>query len=99
MLRSDADTTSIAAEEEGMTVYRVFGGEAKALGHSWTDINPAIVKNYRNIAEGVLKDFSGVTYRQALPLHGNVGGLSEYLLPNPIKQIEIRRVFGVNPEF
>ena len=33
-----------------MTVYRVFGGDARAQGFSWTNINPKKVSNFRNQA-------------------------------------------------
>ena len=33
-----------------MIVYRVFGGDARALGFSWTTVNPTSVKNFRNLA-------------------------------------------------
>lgn len=33
-----------------MTVYRVFGGDARAQGFSWTTVNPTSVKNFRNVA-------------------------------------------------
>ena len=33
-----------------MTVYRVFGGDARAQGFSWTTVNPTFVKNFRNVA-------------------------------------------------
>jgi len=105
-----AEKGVLAIEETATTIYRVFGDGAEALGHSWTEINSASVANYRGVAglpiensgrfvaEGTLNDLSGVTYRQALPLHGNTGGLSEYLVPNPAKQIAIKRISGVNPE-
>ena len=38
----------IAAEEE--TVYRVFGGDSRAEGYSWTSVNPSSVSNFRNVA-------------------------------------------------
>lgn len=39
----------IAAQPE-ITVYRVFGGDARAQGFSWTPINPRTVSNYRDSA-------------------------------------------------
>lgn len=41
----------------------------------------------------------GITPRDALPLHGNKGGLDELVVPDPAKQIRVDRVSGVNPEF
>ena len=51
------------------------------------------------MAEGFLKDTTGVIYRRALPLNGNTGGLGEYVVPDPERQIELINVSGVNPEF
>jgi hypothetical protein len=49
-----------AAKEGEMTVYRVFGGDDRAEGFSWTTTNPNSVSNFRNIAELP----SGVRVRQ-----------------------------------
>ena len=95
----------------GDQVYRVFGGESGPHGRSWTRTNPGSVNNYRDaaglpdsntgqfVAEGRLKNTKGVTQRDALPLDGNKGGIDEVLVPDPVNQIEIDRVSGVNPEF
>lgn len=103
-----------AAESEmssGTKVYRVWGGEAKASGRSWTTVDPRTVPNYRNAAglpkqntgrflsEGTLTDTSGVSLKSADPLHGNAGGLSEVVVPNPGSQIKLQNVQGLNPEF
>ncbi len=40
----------LAARLESQTVYRVFGGDARALGFSWSPVNPENVSNYRNLA-------------------------------------------------
>jgi RHS repeat-associated protein len=45
-LQKNADE---AAESE-VTVYRVFGGDARAQGFSWTTIDPRTVKNFRDVA-------------------------------------------------
>ena len=36
--------------QKEITVYRVFGGDARVYGHSWTPIDPRTVENYRNFA-------------------------------------------------
>lgn len=96
---------------EGTKVFRVWGDEAGASGRSWTTVDPRTVPNYRNaaglpvqnsgrfISEGVLSNTQGVTTRGALPLHGNAGGLSEVIVPNPTTQIRLQNVQGLNPEF
>ncbi len=65
--------------QEGSTVYRVFGGDAKAFGSSWTTVNPAAVSDFRAAAglpvgntgrfviEGRITSLEGVTLRPALP--------------------------------
>lgn len=35
---------------KSQTVYRAFGGDARAQGFSWTTVNPTSVKNFRNLA-------------------------------------------------
>lgn len=97
------------------TVFRVFGGDAKAEGFSWTPKNPNSVSNFRDAAglpsggasgstntgqfviEGTVKNKNIITQRAALPLDGNRGGLPEYII-NP-KNVIIKRVSGVNPQF
>lgn len=37
--------------------------------------------------------------RDTLPLHDNKGGFDELVIPDPVRQIRIDRVSGVNPEF
>jgi RHS repeat-associated protein len=113
-LGRQAKKCSIVAEEavqEGTKVYRVWGDEASAWGRSWTTVDPRTVPDYRNVAglpnentgrfvtEGILKDAKGVTLKSADPLHGNVGGLPEVVVPNPQGQITIKNVQGLNPEF
>ncbi|MEW6113962.1 MAG: pre-toxin TG domain-containing protein, partial [Thermodesulfobacteriota bacterium] len=101
---------AIGPGREGTTVYRVWGDEAGAWGRSWTDVDPRTVSDYRNVAglpnqnsgrfvsEGVLQNTRGITLKPADPLHGNTGGLSEIVIPNPQKQIKLQNVQGVNPE-
>jgi len=100
-----------SAVQEGMTVYRVFGDEAGALGRSWTPVNPGTVSNYRNAAglpagnsgrfvvQGTLNSISGVTTRAALRIGSNAGGLSEIVIPRASAQVDILRVMGANPRF
>jgi RHS repeat-associated protein len=95
---------------KNLYIYRAFGGEAKALGKSWTPTNPIGIDDYRNFAglpktntgqfviEGTTKRSNILIERQAIPLHGNQGGMIEYVIKNPNK-ININRVSGVNPEF
>ncbi|MBL0319079.1 MAG: DUF637 domain-containing protein [Alphaproteobacteria bacterium] len=95
----------------GTKIYRVYGENNIPLGQSWTTVDPAGIIDYRNLAglpdlntgrfvlEGTITDSTGITIRQALPLDGNVGGLSELLIPNAETQIKIDGVFGVNPKF
>ena len=43
-------TTATATKAGTQTVYRVFGGDARAQGFSWTNVNPTSVKDFRNVA-------------------------------------------------
>jgi hypothetical protein len=101
-----------AAALEGATLYRVFGGEARALGDWWTTVDPATVANYRNAAglfpanagtfvvEGTLTDTTGVTVTTATPGYGGVGGgLPSVIVPNAASQISIQRLIVPNPPY
>jgi hypothetical protein len=37
--------------------------------------------------------------RSALPLDGNKGGIDEVIIPDPVTQINLKSVKGINPEF
>lgn len=94
---------------EGEDVYRAWGGAAKSDGHSWTPIDPDSVSNFRDAAGlpnantgewtsvGTLKSANGVQVRSALPLDGNAGGLTEYLVPDVQQQIEFRYAYRNAP--
>jgi len=96
---------------EGTTVYRVFGGEAKAMGRSWTPTNPGSVSDFRSaaglptqntgqfVAEGVLTSATGVAVTTARAGAGGAGGLAEFVVPNAAMHIRLVRVSGVNPPF
>ncbi len=106
-----ASEAADAGVEVGTKIYRVFGDEAQAMGHSWTTTDPGLVDGYRNAAglpdvnsgrfiiEGSITDTTGITFRPALSLDGNDGGLAELLVPRPSSQIQINRVSGINPEY
>jgi RHS repeat-associated protein len=109
---AEAARGTTSTVKEGTTLFRVFGGEAKGLGQSWTTVNPGTVTNFREAAglfpgntgrfviEGKLMNTEGVLFRGALPGPGGVGGgLSEVLVPNAGRQICIVCVSGVNPPF
>ena len=97
--------------EDSTTVYRVWGGESGAWGRSWTTVDPRTVADYRGIAGlpdanagrflsvGTLTNGEGVIGRSALPLDGNVGGLTERIVPSPQTQIQLTNILGLNPEF
>jgi hypothetical protein len=104
-----------AAAQEGTKLYRVFGGQAKGLGQSYTTVDPGSLPNYRTAAglypgntgrfvlEGTLGNTEGVIFLNAAPGPGGVGGgLPEVFLPflpNAEWQIIIQRVSGANPPF
>ncbi len=95
----------------GKNVYRIFGGESKPFGHSWTIKNPKKMINPRNslglpnvndgrfIIEGKINNTKGIIIRKALPLDNNKGGAIEILIPEPKTQIFMKRISGINPEY
>ena len=98
-MRIPAANANAIETSEGSKIYRIWGGKSSRMGHSWTPVDPASVKNVRSglglpdvnegthLTTGVLKDLSGVSFRAALPLDGNPGGLTEILIPNPRAQV------------
>ena len=84
-------TTTTSGQQ---TVYRVFGGDSRAQGFSWTPENPMSVSNFRNQAglpagnsgnfmiKGTVNPKNIIQSRPALPLDGNQGGLREFII-NP----------------
>jgi RHS repeat-associated protein len=86
---------------EGVTVYRLYGGAAGPLGRSWTTVDPRIMRNPRDslglpntntatdLMIGRLTNQAGVEYFPARPLHGNYGGAPEVRVPHPILQIRM----------
>jgi len=99
------------APREGQKIYRVFGEKNNPFGESWTPIDPRKVTNFRSeaglpdvntgrfVLEGRINNTSGIKVRNAHPLDGNPGGLTEYVIPNAKSQVTIERVSGVNPGF
>ena len=92
--------------------YRVWGGRSGPWGQSWTKVNPSKVPNYRSaaglpdtntgrfVSEGILRSGKGVTARSSLVIKaGQKGGLPELVVKNPSRNIILKRVSGVNPEF
>ncbi len=96
-----AEVNPTVTVPEGSVVYRVWGGQAKELGRSWTKVDPSTVSNYRDSAglpnqntgtsmtKGTLVNSQGTTVKPAKALHGNRGGLPEVRVPNPQKQIKV----------
>jgi len=98
----------ISAARGDVTVFRAFGGDAKANGYSWTPENPTNVPNFRDAAglpsggesgsnntaefliKGTVNKSNIIEQRPALPLDGNNGGLTEYLI-NPAN-IDVKRI-------
>jgi RHS repeat-associated protein len=102
--------TAAASVEEGTKVFRVFGGEARGLGQSWTTVDPGTVTNFREAAglyptntgqfvvQGKLMSTEGVLLKRADPGPGGIGGgISEVVVPNAAGQVCILCVSGVNP--
>jgi len=104
MLETEGASVSSMVPEVGQDVYRVWGGDAGPNGHSWSPVDPATVPNYRDAAglpnvntgtqltTGTLTDTTGVRVQSATPLDGNQGGITEYKVPNPQQQIQIKSI-------
>lgn len=65
------------ANAETQTVYRVFGGDARAEGFSWTPVNPTTVSDFRNLA--------------GLPSGGESGALNtaDFMLEGTVNKVNI----------
>ncbi|MDE3194004.1 MAG: hypothetical protein KGN00_09980, partial [Chloroflexota bacterium] len=104
LLRSSPDTSARSPEakgEESEPIWRIHGGRAPELGHSWTPKDPASLASPRqglglpsantgeNVTRGRVRDWTGIFCRRAEPCEGNPGGEIEYWVPDPGSQIEI----------
>jgi len=70
-VRGSAATTTAANNSTG-TVYRVFGGDARAEGFSWTPKNPTTVNDFRNVAGLPSGGASGSTNSANFMIKGQV---------------------------
>jgi RHS repeat-associated protein len=78
-LGTTAESVTVSGIQEGATIYRVFGGESRALGRSWTTVAPDAVSDFRAAAglfeantgqyviTAELKSLQGFSLRQSLP--------------------------------
>lgn len=101
--------TPVGESMLGQTIYRVWGGDSKSSGASWSTVDPGTVENYRDsaglpnrnsgrfVSEGILMSTDGVRERTALAYDGNRGGLPELIIPGG--QVHLTRVSGANPSF
>lgn len=92
-------------------MYRVWGDQAKATGQWWTTTNPSTVANFRGaaglptgnagrfVSEGIIADGAGIRTGTAARIGENSGGLPELVIPDPVRQVILTRVSGVNPPF
>jgi RHS repeat-associated protein len=98
--------------KDGMSVYRVWGGQSGPWGQFWTPIDPSTIGSfYRDFAglpavndgtklsTAVIIDPRGIIARPAAPLDGNRGGLPEFQVPNPRAQLSITATRSVSPPF
>jgi len=67
-----AAMSTTATEGGTQTVYRVFGGDARAQGFSWTTDNPTSVTNFRNVAGLPSGGASGATNTADFMIKGRV---------------------------
>ena len=101
----------IRAAEEGETVFRTWSSDGAAMpnGRYWTRTDPDSLTNFRDLAGlpnvnkadwtsvGTLKDATGVEVSPATPLDGNIGGLIQLKIPNPVNQVELRYILRNDP--
>jgi len=83
---------------EGVTVYRVWGGDAKPFGRFWTPIDPRSVDGFRirvglpdenfgtYLSVGRLKNMNGTVFSDADPLRSGILGT---MLPGGLPQVYI----------
>lgn len=106
---------STKAAKKTQKIYRVYGGESRKYGQSWTTIDPRTVKNYRSYAglpdvntgdflvEATIKRSTGFSTRSALPLDGNPGGIFEIRFDDAgqfVKdRISVKHVHRIRPPF
>jgi len=91
---ADFRQSTLAAKSE-VTVYRAFGGDARAQGFSWTTKDTRTVSNFRDAAglpsggatntadfllKGKAKSSDVIKFKSADPLDGNKGGLPELII-------------------
>ncbi len=97
------------------TVFRVFGGDAKAEGFSWTPKNPNSVSNFRDAAGLPSGGASGSNNTGRFVIEGTVKkkNIMQYKSADPLdgnkgglleykidpKNVQFKRVSGVNPQF
>ncbi len=85
-----------AAKKEIQIVYRVFGGDSRAEGFSWTPINPNSVKDFRNLAGLPSGGASGSTNTAEFMIKGEVK-IKDILKAHPAEPLDGN--IGGLPEF
>jgi RHS repeat-associated protein len=63
---------AVESGDEMVTVYRVFGGDARAQGFSWTTVDPQTVSDFRNAAGLPSGGASGATNTAEFLIQGEV---------------------------
>jgi RHS repeat-associated protein len=95
--KSAGSTKKLPVPTSGQKVYRVFGGDSSAGGASWSPVNPARIKDYRNLAGLPSGGASGTNN------HGRF--VIEATLQDPSKVVRIRSALPLDgnvggiPEF
>ncbi|MFN9026169.1 MAG: hypothetical protein ACK56K_16170, partial [Akkermansiaceae bacterium] len=84
----DASDYAVAAKggDEMIDVYRVFGGDARAQGFSWTTVDPRTVKNFRDGAGLPSGGASGSTNTADFLIKGRVqrSDVLEFKMADPL---------------
>lgn len=105
-----ADTAADLGKAE-QYVYRIHGGDAGPMGHSWTPENPMGMSNPRDylglpkansgqmLTRARVLNTDGVATRDALPIpeDGVTGGGPEWLFPDPAGQLEVHWTIPLVP--
>jgi hypothetical protein len=97
---------------EGQIVYRVWGGDAREMGQSWTPVDPNFagdayrdkaglptVNDGSNLSIALVVDPKGIILRPAISLGSTQGGWPEFRIPNPQSQLRIINHKTVSPSF
>ena len=80
--------STVPTPTEGQSVYRVYGGDAKAGGASWSPTNPADVSDYRNGAGLPSGGESGATNTGQFVIEGTLTDPTKVVRTKPADALD-----------